>query len=331
MTTPPTLPTAADVHAARGRLREFLTPTSVLPSEWLSSVADATVHLSLESLQRSGSFKIRGALNAVGCLRESGSAPPAIVTASAGNHGRALALATEAIGIPLIVFTPVTAPETKKAAIRRHGAILHDDAVDYDGAEAAARAFAASEDAVYISPYNHADVIAGQGTSALDLLDAVPDVDTVFVPIGGGGLASGVGLALKDAVPEIRLVGVEVAASSPFTVARARGAVTPIVPQPSLADGLTGNLEPGSITVPLVQRTVDDIVTVTEDELARAMRGLAGEEHLIAEGAGATAVAAVLAGKGVVRGETIGIIVSGSNIDLDVLTKVLNEGAARGG
>jgi threonine dehydratase len=160
-------------------------------------------------------------------------------------------------------------------------------------------------------------------------MDALPSVDTVLVPIGGGGLASGVGMAVKSVAPGTRVIGVEVEASSPFTVARARGAVTRIDPRESLADGLTGNLEPGTITVPLVEHYVDDIVTVSEDELVRAIRGLAAEEHLIAEGAGATAVASVLAGKGQLAGHTVAVVVSGSNIDIARLVAVLHGSAPR--
>jgi threonine dehydratase len=310
--------TLRDVYAAQRRLADHITRTPVRYSEWLSSTADAHVALKLESLQLTNSFKIRGALNAALRLSE-GDSPPIIVTASAGNHGRALALAAERLGLQAIVFTPATAPDTKKAAIRRLGAALHDDAPDYDAAERLAREYAHDNDAIYISPYNHPDVIAGAGTIALEILEAVPAVDVVVVPIGGGGLASGVALALKSAAPHVSVVGVEVDASRPFARGFERGAITTIEVKPSLADGLIGNLEPASMTFELVQRYVDRLVSVSEDDLRRAIRGLAAEEHLIAEGAGATATAAVLATDAVKAGQRVVGLLTGANIDLPVL------------
>jgi len=317
------LPTALDIYDARRRLATHLGPTPLLHSPWLSSIADGSVFLKLESLNLTHSFKIRGALNAALKLIESidkpkGLSPPAltVVTASAGNHGRALALAAEKLGLSCVVFTPATAPETKKNAIRRHGAVLHGDCEDYDAAETQAREFAESEGATYISPYNHPDVIAGAGTVGLDLIEAMPSFDVVVVPLGGGGLASGVGLAVKAAGPPVTIVGVEVEASAPFTLSLEAGRITAITPRTSLADGLTGNLEAGSITFPLVKQVIDYVVTVSEDDLTRAMRGLAAEEHLIVEGAGAAATAAVIAGKASAPGQRVISLVTGANVDL---------------
>ena len=324
------LPTALDVYEARRRLAAHLQPTPLLQSPWLSSIADGKVYLKLESLNLTNSFKIRGALNAALKLAEAtgsaqgtsanqgGVSPNAltVVTASAGNHGRALALAAEKLGLSCVVFTPASAPETKKNAIRRHGAVLHADCEDYDVAEAKAREFAQSGGATYISPYNHPDVIAGAGTVGLDLIEAMPSVDVVVIPLGGGGLASGVGLAMKAAAPRVTIVGVEVEASAPFTLSLQAGRIMAITPRGSLADGLTGNLEAGSITFPLVKQVVEYVVKVSEDDLSRAMRGLAAEEHLIVEGAGAAATAAVIAGKASAPGQRVVSLVTGGNVDL---------------
>ena len=201
--------TALDVFEAKRRLAPYLQPTPLLPSSWLSSIADGNVSLKIESLNLTRSFKIRGALNAALKLMEKYGGEsegntrvlPTLVTASAGNHGRALALAAERLGLACVVFTPRTAPETKQSAIRRHGAVLHADCEDYDIAEKRAREFADTEGGVYISPYNHPDVIAGAGTVGLEILDAMPDFDCLVVPVGGGGLASGVGLAVKAGAP----------------------------------------------------------------------------------------------------------------------------------
>jgi threonine dehydratase len=311
------LPTVTDVYEARRRLGSRLPRTPLLPSPWLSSIADGSVFLKIESLNLTNSFKIRGALNAALRLSEGiDSAATTIVAASAGNHGRALALAAEELGMPCVIFTPHTAPEAKQNAIRRHGAVLHSDCADYDAAETQAKEFAEAEGAVYISPYNHPDVIAGAGTIGLEIVETMPAFDVIVTPLGGGGLASGVGLAIKAAAPHVTVVGVEVEASSPFTLSLEAGRITEITPRPSLADGLVGNLEPGSITFPLVKQVVDYVVTVSEDDLTRAMKGLAAEERLIVEGSGAAAVAAIVAGKASEPGERVIALVTGGNVDL---------------
>ena len=311
------LPTVIDVYEARRRLGTRLPRTPLLPSSWLSSIADGNVFLKIESLNLTNSFKIRGAFNAALRVKESlDGNTRTIVAASAGNHGRALALATEELGMACVICTPATAPEAKQSAIRRHGAVLHSDSADYDAAERQAKEFANAEGGVYISPYNHPDVIAGAGTIGLEIVETLPAFDVLVVPLGGGGLASGVGLAVKAAAPRVYVVGVEVDASSPFTSSLEAGRITAITPRPSLADGLVGNLEAGAITFPLVKQVVDDIVTVSEDDLGRAMKGLATEERLIVEGAGAAAAAAVIAGKASARGRRVVVLVTGGNIDL---------------
>ena len=311
------LPTVIDIYEARRRLGTRLPRTPLLPSSWLSSIADGTVCLKIESLNLTNSFKIRGALNAALRLSEGiDSDTTMIVAASAGNHGRSLALAAEELGMACVIFTPASAPEAKQNAIRRHGAVLHSDCEDYDAAEQQAKEFADVEGGVYISPYNHPDVIAGAGTIGLEIVETMPSFDVLVVPLGGGGLASGVGLAVKAAAPHVTIVGVEVEASSPFTLSLEAGRITGITPRPSLADGLVGNLEPGSITFPLVKQVVDYVVTVSEEELARAMKGLATEERLIVEGAGAAAVAAIVAGKASAPGQRVIALVTGGNVDL---------------
>ena len=314
---------AGDIEDARRRLAPWIMPTPMLQSEWLSTVADADVRLKVESLQPTHSFKIRGAFNALLKLAdELGAKRPTIVTASAGNHGRGVAMAASRLGFQAVVFAPASAPTVKKAAIRRHGAVLRETN-DYDAAEAEARAYAAAEGAHYLSPYNHRDGIEGAGTVGLEIASALPELTTVVVPIGGGGLASGVAIAIKSRLPHIAVIAVEAEASPAFSVSLARGAITEIRPGPSIADGLTGNLEPGSITFELVRQYVDRLVSVSEADLVAAMRGLAAEEHLIAEGAGAAATAAILARHAVNRGERAVAILSGGNIDLSTFTSVV--------
>jgi threonine dehydratase len=305
-----------DVLLARKRIARYIRRTPLVESAWLSDLAGARVLLKLESLQRANSFKSRGAFNAVlARLERPGAAPTQLVTASAGNHGRALAEAAETFHLPLVVFTPADAPRTKLDAICRHGADLRADSRDYDDAEARAKAFAKATGAAFISAYNDADVIAGAGTVALEIFDAAADVDTLIVPIGGGGLISGMATAAKAIAPDCSIVGVEVEASCAFQTSVRAGRLVDIVPGATLADGLGGNPDPDTITFAFIQRLVDRIVTVSESDLAAAIVGLVEAEHLVAEGAGAAGVAALVGRHADVRGRRVAVIVTGSNID----------------
>lgn len=316
-------PTVLDIYQARRRLLARLSPTPLRHSPWLSSTLGGQVALKLESINPTNAFKIRGGFNALLALTErmraTGTSSPGsfeVVTASAGNHGQALALASASLGLRCTVFTPKTAPATKKAAMVRFGATLRDDTPDYDTTERLALEFAEASGTVWISPYNDTDVIAGAGTIGLEIVDADPRVEIVIVPIGGGGLASGVGLAIRAAAPRAQVIGVEVQASSPFTVSLPRGAITPIEVLPTIADGLAGNIEPGSVTFPLVQKVVDQIVTVSEEDMRDAMKRLRAEEHLIVEAAAATAVAALLSGRISARGRRVACVITGANTDV---------------
>jgi threonine dehydratase len=285
----------------------------------------ADVHLKLESLQTTGSFKLRGAFNAAQALleRHGGSEPPLLVTASAGNHGRALAYAAERLRLPLIVYAPAGAPRAKLDAIRRHGAELRETA-DYDEAERQAKQAAARGDGVFVSPYSDRDVIAGAGTVAIEIFEDCPDVDLFVVPVGGGGLVSGVAVAARAISAGVDVVGVEVEASHVFHDSLAAGRLVEVHVGPTLADGLAGNADPDTITFSYIQQLVTRLALVTDDDLRRAMRDLAGREHVIAEGAGAVGVAALAAQKIDVSGRRVAVIVSGANIDLDRVRDVLS-------
>jgi len=304
--------------------------TPLRRSPWLSAAAGGDVFLKLETLQPTFSYKIRGAFNAVLKLAEargeaprlrSGQAPP-LVTASAGNHGRALAHAARIAGLRLTVYVPSTAPRAKIDAIRDSGAELRTCA-DYDEAETRAREHGADGRALFVSPYSHPDVIAGAGTIGLEILEDLPDVDSIVVPVGGGGLVSGIAIAAKAISDRVAIVGVEVEASQAFTKSLAAGHIVPIDVGPTLADGLAGNLDPGAITFDLVQRLVSAVVLVDERQLQEAIAGIAREERLIAEAAGAAATAAVLGGRLDVSGRRTAVIVSGGNIDLEKLKTLI--------
>ena len=312
--------TIDDIAKAAERLTGFTFETPLRISEWLTT-GDANVFCKLESVQPTCSYKIRGAFNAVQKIADVGSVEQRLVTASAGNHGRALAYSCSVFALPLVVFIAEDAPRAKVDAIRRSGAELRPCAT-YDEAERQAKAFAASGGGTYISPYSHPDVIAGAGTIGLELIGQQPDLDAVIVPIGGGGLISGIGIAIKALSPSTRVIGVEVAASCPFTRSLEAGRLVTVDVGPSIADGLTGNLDPDTITLDLVRQVVDEIVLVDEPGLRHALAGVVTHEHLVIEGAAAVGPAAILGGHVVLKGN-VAVILTGANIDTERLIDVL--------
>jgi threonine dehydratase len=315
-----------DALRARQRIAPFIRRTPLVPSAWLSDLSGARVSLKLESLQLSNSFKSRGAFNAVIARLERGeiTASSTLVTASAGNHGRALAAAAEAFHLPAVVFTPHDAPQAKLSAIRRHGAELRAEGRDYDHAEMLAKRYAADTGAAFISPYSDADVIDGAATIALEILEDAPATAILVVPIGGGGLISGIARTAKSIAATTRVVGVELEVSHVFQDSVSAGRLVEIDAGRSLADGLGGNADPETITFAIIQQYVDRIVTVSEHDLQTAVVGLVEHEHLVTEGAGAAATAA-LVGRRIddVRDRRIVLIVSGSNIDRARLASLL--------
>ena len=314
-----------DVLRARNRIAPYVRRTPLVGSAWLSDLAGARVSLKLESLQLANSFKSRGAFNAVLARLERGEITmgSTLVTASAGNHGCALAAAAETFHLPLVVFTPSDAPQTKVSAIRRHGATLRAEGRDYDHAELLAKQFAADTGAAFISPYNDIDVIAGAATVALEIFEDAPDTDTVIAPIGGGGLISGVATTVKTIAAARVVIGVELDVSNAFQTSVRAGKLVEIVAGASLADGLGGNPDPQTITFSFVQRHVDQIVTVSEADLHAAVVGLVDAEHLIVEGSGAAGVAALVGKRVDVRDRRVAVIVTGSNIDRARLASLL--------
>jgi threonine dehydratase len=293
-------PTPEEVRAAERRIRPLLPPTPLVESDGFA--------LKLETLQPTGSFKVRGALAALSALEP----PEPVVTASAGNHGLALAWAATRLGVEATIVVAETASPAKIAGIRRFPVELVLHGTTYDDAEA----HALSLPGRYVSPYNDRDVIAGAGTLAFEL----EGFDTIVVPIGGGGLAAGVGL-----VAGARVLGVVPEAFPAMRAALDAGEVVAIDGEQTIADGLHGNIEPGSVTFELVRDRLEDVVTVDEDALRDAMRSLASEHGIVVEGGGAAAVAALRSGRVEPGGRTVAIL-TGRNIARETLAAVLAEG-----
>ena len=294
--------------------------TPVLSSRTLGERCGGTVALKTENLQRTGSFKLRGALAKIAALGEH--CATGVVTGSAGNHAQAVAYAARARGVPCEVFMPETAPIAKVEAANGLGARVSFAGVSVDECLAAARERAAESGLAFVHPFDDPDVIAGQGTLGLELLAQIDDLALVIVPVGGGGLASGVAIALKSERPEIRVVGVQVESCAAFPASLAAGRPIAVQSSVTIADGIAVK-RPGELTLDLMARWVDDMVVVSEDEVAEAMVFLLERAKLVVEGAGAVGVAALLGGRVAgARTGTTAAILSGGNVDAGLLAQV---------
>lgn len=322
----PPAPALSDVEAAARRIAGTGWRTPLVPSAWLSDLTGADVWLKLETVQATGSFKIRGATNAVARLRELKPSVTSVTTASAGNHGLALATAGRKFGVNVRVHLPASAPDAKRDALRRLGAEMID-AASYDAAEAAVQDDVRRTGATFVSAYSHPDVIAGAGTVALEMLEERPDLDMFVVPLGGGGLLSGCAAVVRARSPDALVIGAEAESSPVFTGALAAGRPVTVAVRPTLADGLAGNMEPDSPTFDLVRDLVDRVITVGEGAISDAMRELIFRDRLVAEGAAAAAVGALTHGGLDMAGRHVGVILSGRNVDGRVIERVMASGA----
>ena len=310
------VPELADIEAARARLEGVARVTPVYRSETLSTACGLDVQLKAENLQRTGSFKIRGAYNRVSTLSDEHRAA-GVVAASAGNHGQAVAWAAREVGAKARVFMPQDAAMAKVEATRHYGAEVELTGPAFEDALEAAEAYVTETGATFIHPFEDAAIIAGQGTIGLEIWDQVDGLGTVLIPIGGGGLASGISLALRGVKPELRIVGVQAAGTLPGG------------PGYTIADGIAVK-KPGELTMSILERTLDDIVSVTDEEISEAIVLLLERTKLVVEGAGAVGVAALLSDKARAKGTVVAIL-SGGNIDATLLISVMRHGLAASG
>jgi threonine dehydratase len=306
-----TAPRLSEIEEARARLVGVVHVSPVYGSETLSKYTNRDVSLKAENLQRTGSFKIRGAVNKLATLTES-ERRAGVIAASAGNHGQAVAWAARQAGVKATVFMPQDAPMAKVEPTKNYGAKVELIGASFEEALSAAVAHAKSTGVTFVHPYEDEKVIAGQGTIGLELLEQVPDLETVVIPVGGGGLASGVALALRSAKPDVRLVGVQ-AGLDGWTI----------------ADGIAVK-RVGERTGMILDEVLDDLVSVSDDEICRAIVLLLERSKLVVEGAGAVGVAALLSGKAGGKGPAVAIL-SGGNIDPTVLISVMRHGLTSAG
>ncbi|MDE3024761.1 MAG: threonine ammonia-lyase [Acidobacteriota bacterium] len=306
----------ADIEAARARLDGVARVTPVYRSETLCNACGREVHLKAENLQRTGSFKVRGAYNRLSMLSE-GQRASGVVAASAGNHGQAVAWAAREVGTRARIFMPQDAAMAKVEATRHYGAEVELTGSAIEEALEAAQAYVSETGATLIHPFEDPAIIAGQGTIGLELLERVEGLSTVIIPIGGGGLASGISLALRAVKPDLHVVGVQAAGTLPGGAGY------------TIADGIAVK-KPGDLTMSILERTLDEIVSVTDEEISEAIVLLLERTKLVVEGAGAVGVAALLSGKVGGRGTVVPIL-SGGNIDATLLISVMRHGLAAAG
>lgn len=321
--------TLADIEAARARVRDSVYYTPCERSQVLSGLTGQQIYLKLENRQMTGAFKERGALNRILTLTTQQSAQ-GVIAASAGNHAQGMAYHATRRGIHATIVMPQTTPLVKVTATRRFGAEVVLHGANYDEAYAEAVQRAEAQGLTFIHPFDDAEVIAGQGTIGLELLEQVPELEAVVVPIGGGGLIGGIACAVKSIKPGVRVIGVQTARLASMQAAVEQHHPITLTAATTIADGIAVR-RAGSLTLPLVERYVDEIVTVEEDEIASAILVLLEREKMLSEGAGAAGLAALLQQRTSLQQEHTAVVICGGNIDVTLLSRIIERGLVQDG
>lgn len=316
--------TATAAADAARRIATFIKRTGLVRSETFSNDLGANVFFKLENLQTTGSFKMRGATNRLMTLTEEELAE-GCVAASSGNHGAAVACAMQELGATGVIFVPKQTSEVKVGKIESYGGTVQYFGSDGLDTEQHAREYAEQNGMLYLSPYNDEQVIAGQGTCGIEILEQLPDIDAVFIAVGGGGLIGGVGSVLKASNPGIAVYGCQPKASAVMAHSVEAGEILDIPSAPTISDGTAGGIEAGAITFPLNQSVVDEFVIVDEQQIAAAMRLYIDHEHHAIEGAAGVAVAGLLAKKEAIAGQNVVVIICGGNIAEDKLNAIMEK------
>lgn len=328
-TTPVVTPTLEDFEVAEANVSVIIKETPLLHSSYLSELTGGEVYLKAENLQRTGAYKVRGAYNRMSKLsaqeRKRG-----VVAASAGNHAQGVALAASKLGIKATIFMPVGASLPKVQATRGYGAEVVLIGDTFAECLKAAQEFSAKKHSVFIPPFDHIDVVIGQGTVGLEIMKEMPDVDNIIVAIGGGGLAAGVAVAVKLMAKangrKVKVYGVQSEHAAPYVVSLKKGKLTEVHTTPTIADGIAVS-KPGRIPFELIKKNIDRVVTVSENQIAEAILVLLERAKQVVEPAGAVGVAAILSGKLKLKGKTV-VILSGGNIDPLLLQRIIRHGLA---
>jgi len=311
----------SEFYAARKRVQKWARRTPMEYSPGLSALIDGDVWLKLENHQVTGSFKIRGATNKILLLTDEEKAR-GVVTASSGNHAQGLGYAARELGVKAKVVVPEMTPQIKIDAIRRYGVELIIEGEEYMDSERLARRIEADEGMTFISAYNDIDLIKGQGTVGLEMVEDVPDLDVVLVPVGGGGLASGVSSVFKQAT-SATVIGVQGETSPVMYECVKKGHIHDIPLRDTYAEGLHGGLEAGSVSFDICREVIDEWTILTEDDILGAIKYLLHESHMLVEGAGAVGVAAIISDPGRFTNKRVGVVISGGNLGMKTLRKVV--------
>jgi threonine dehydratase len=318
------------IREAARVLAPLIRRTPIVYSHTLSETAGGDVYLKLENLQRTGSFKIRGAARKILSLDPEIRAKGGLVAASAGNHAQGVALAARQCGCRATIVMPLRTPIVKVQRTREYGALVILHGENYDGAHEHAAALARERGATLVHPFDDAAIIEGQGTVGLEIVEDVPEIDTIVVPVGGGGLVSGIALAAKALKPAIRVVGVQAAGAAPMAESVRSGRVVRVADPRTIADGIRVGA-PGYLTLAIVRRYVDEIVTVEDDEITEAVVQAMEKQKIVAEPAGVAAMAAVMTGRVAVAGRKVCAVVTGGNVDMNLVARLVESGLARAG
>jgi threonine dehydratase len=314
----------SDFYAARRRMGHLIRETPLEFSPFLSDACGGEVWLKLENQQLNGSFKARGALNKILQLSEE-ERRQGIVAASSGNHAQGVGYAARMLGIDATIVVPGNTPMVKIEAIRRHGVELVVHGEEYMDAERLAREMERNQGLTFVSPYNDLEVIAGQGTMGLEMMEAMPGLETILVPVGGGGLISGVGCAVKGINDAVEVIGVQSVASPVMSESIKRGRIVEMELGDSVAEALHGGIEEGSVTFEMCRKYVDGFILVQEEAIVKAIASLLSRQRQIVEGAGAVGVAAIMENPERFRGRKAGVVISGANIDEELLRHVCHQ------
>lgn len=318
-----------EIIEARKRLKGIIRPTPLVISDHMSQMAEAEVYFKLENLQKTGSFKIRGALNKIASLKNA-YRKKGVVAASAGNHAQGVAYAASLFGVKSTIVMPENSPLTKYMATKAYGAEVMLKGALFDEAQKFAKGIQKKTGGIFLHGFDDYDVIAGQGTIGLEILEDLPDVRMIVVPVGGGGLISGMAIAIKETKPAVKIIGVQAAHAPSMYLSFKEGRICESPEAQSIADGLAVK-KVGEKTFPIIQKYVDDMVVVEEEEIAAAVLFLLEKEKILAEGAGATPLAALMFKKDLRIPPKTAIIISGGNIDVNTISRIIDKGLVKAG
>lgn len=317
-----------EIIEAKNKINNYIMHIPLYYDQYLSDTFNAKIYLKLENLQRTGSFKIRGALNCI--IKNLDKCKSGIVTASAGNHAQGIALGTKLLGLKATIVMPTKTPLVKINNTKNYGANIILYGENYNESSIYAQKIAKNEKAYYIHPFNDEDVIAGQGTIAFEIFNELPETDYVIVPIGGGGLISGISMYIKEIKPTIKVIGVQAENTASMYYSLQKNCIVTVPNRKSIADGISVHTVE-NLTLELCKKYVDEIYLVKENDIARAILYLIEKSKLVVEGAGAVTLACLLTGKLNIGNKTIVLILSGGNIDVNLISRIINKGLASTG